>query len=508
MNILLAVGSPSWAACLKDANYTMERMAHFSRSLRDQRQPALPGSHTEIVTGDTSAHSGRGSWLSRALGLALLAVILLAVTTRLLAHEIPTDVVIQTYLKPEADGVTLLLRAPLEAMRDVDFPQRGPGYINIEETEPFLRDAAEIWLANFIKLYGDGDLLGQWEIEAVRLELPSDRSFADFDRAYANVTSPPLSADTELYRDQALLDVVIRYMTDGRVTELAVEPEFGRLGLRTTTVLNFLPGEGIQRVFEFSGSPGLVPLDPRWHQAFFRFIRLGVDHILAGIDHILFVLCLIIPFRRVRPLIVIVTSFTVAHSITLCAAAFGLAPKVLWFPPLIETLIALSIVYMAFENIVGSRWDRRWVIAFGFGLVHGFGFSFALSETLQFAGGHLLTSLLAFNIGVEIGQLMIIALAVPVLNFLFRKAIAERAGTIILSALLAHSGWHWMSDRVTDLSAFSFSWPALDAAFAASVMRWLMLLLIVALAVWLLYMLYRRLALGGTGEPSNRARQL
>ena len=486
----------------------MERMAHLSRSLLDKRLPALVGSHTEIVTADTSArHEPRGWWI-RAVSLAIVLTLQVLFPTRPLAHEIPTDVVIQSYLKPEAENVTLLLRAPLEAMRDVDIPQRGPGYINIEEAEPFLRDAAEIWLANFIKIYADGNRLERWRIDAVRLELPSDRSFADFDRAYANIVSPPLSADTELYRDQALLDVVIHYETDESAEEFAVEPEFGRLGLRTTTVLNFLPGDDVQRVFEFSGSPGLVPLDPRWHQAFFRFIRLGVDHILVGIDHILFVLCLIIPFRRVRPLIVIVTSFTVAHSITLCAAAFGLAPKALWFPPLIETLIALSIVYMAFENIVGSRWDRRWMIAFGFGLVHGFGFSFALSETLQFAGGHLLTSLLAFNIGVEIGQLMIIAVAVPILNLLFRKAVAERTGTIILSALLAHSGWHWMSDRVADLSAYRFSMPELNAAFAASVMRWLMLLMIVALAVWLLYLLYRRLALGGTNGMSDRARQL
>ena len=85
-----------------------------------------------------------------------------------------------------------------------------------------------------------------------------------------------------------------------------------------------------------------------------------------------------------------------------------MVPNFLWFPPLIETLIAASIVYMAFENIVGSQWQKRWIIAFAFGLVHGFGFSFALSETLQFAGSHLLTSLLAFNLGVEIGQLLII----------------------------------------------------------------------------------------------------
>src|SRR5207249_5392119 len=102
---------------------------------------------------------------------------------------------------------------------------------------------------------------------------------------------------------------------------------------------------------------------------------------------------------------------------------YDLGPTALWFPPLIETLIAMSIVYMALENIVGSNVRRRWMITFGFGLVHGFGFSFALRETLQFAGSYLLTSLLSFNIGVELGQLLVLLLLIPALNFLFRRVV-------------------------------------------------------------------------------------
>jgi len=187
-----------------------------------------------------------------------------------------------------------------------------------------------------------------------------------------------------------------------------------------------------------------------------------------------------------------------------CARAFGMVPNFLWFPPLIETAIAASIVYMAFENIVGSQWEKRWMIAFGFGLVHGFGFSFALSEILQFAGGHLLTSLLAFNLGVEIGQLFIILLAVPLLNLLFRKVVAERVGTILLSAVLAHSGWHWMSDRAAELSAYSFQWPALNYAFFASVARWLMLAIVIGVILWIMLRVYGRfLGLGRTAELSQ-----
>ena len=97
-----------------------------------------------------------------------------------------------------------------------------------------------------------------------------------------------------------------------------------RLGLRVVTVLRFLPPGGAVRAFEFTGDPGLVRLDPRWHQAALRFVELGFFHILDGTDHLLFLFCLVIPFRRFRALIPVVTSFTVAHSITLIASAYNL----------------------------------------------------------------------------------------------------------------------------------------------------------------------------------------
>ena len=333
------------------------------------------------------------------------------------AHEIPTDVVIQSILKPQAQQLEFLVRVPLDAMRDVNFPESGPGYLVISEADETLRDAATIWIAQEVSLYADDSLLSDWTIEAVRLSLPSDQSFSSYALARRHIQQPRLPDGADLYRDQAMLDVLIRYPIQSAAAEFSIAPRFARLGLQTTTVLRFEPVDSVARVFQFSGDPGVVRLDPRWHHAFFRFVIYGVEHILDGIDHLLFVICLLIPFRKLRPLIAIITSFTAAHSLTLIASAFGMVPNFLWFPPLIETLIAASIVYMAFENIVGSQWQKRWIIAFAFGLVHGFGFSFALSETLQFAGSHLLTSLLAFNLGVELGQLLIILLAVPILNF-------------------------------------------------------------------------------------------
>jgi hypothetical protein len=164
-----------------------------------------------------------------------------------------------------------------------------------------------------------------------------------------------------------------------------------------------------------------------------------------------------------------------------------MAPDAAWFPPLVETLIALSIVYMAIENIVASRMRRRWMMAFGFGLVHGFGFSFALRESLQFAGSHLLTSLLSFNVGVELGQLLVLLACGPALVFLFRWVVDQRMGTIILSALIAHTGWHWMLERGAQLMLYQFQWPVLDAAFLAFALRWLMIAILVAGGGWVLF---------------------
>ena len=262
------------------------------------------------------------------------------------------------------------------------------------------------------------------------------------------------------------------------------------LGVNTISVLHFVTADGAERVFQYDSNPGLVRLDPRWHQAAARFIVLGFEHILGGFDHLLFVLCLVVPIRRVRTLVAVITSFTLAHSITLIASALGLAPNALWFPPLIETLIAVSIVYMALENIVGASMTRRWLITFACGLVHGFGFSFALRDSLQFAGAHLVTALLAFNLGVELGQLLVLALLVPLLSLLFARVVQERMGTIILSAFVAHTGWHWMTERFT-IARLS-GWPTLDLPMMLIIVRWLLAITVVGGALWFLAGLVRK----------------
>ena len=430
--------------------------------------------------------------------LLLLLVAWLLLPTLAGAHEIPSRVTVHAFVKPQGKQLTVLLRVPMEAFGEIAFPLRGPGYLQFSQAQFELQDAARMYITESLHFYENGRELTEQELVATRVSMPSDRSFTRYQSALDNVLGPPLDDSVELFWRQGVLDVLVRYPIQSADSDFAVNPELGTLSDQTTTVLRFLVPGGGERAFNYVGNPGVVTLDPRWHQAVLRFIGMGFQHILQGLDHLLFLFCLVIPLRNIRTLIPVITSFTVAHSITLISAAFGMAPKVLWFPPLIETLIALSIVYMACENIVGTGTQHRWLVSFGFGLVHGFGFSFLFSETLQFAGGHLLSSLLAFNIGVELGQIVILLLVIPVLDMVFRYAVRERIGGILLSALLAHSAWHWMLDRGGQLLLFPYQWPVFDTLLVAALLRWGMLLLIIATVLWALYELFRRFSLIGS----------
>ena len=425
--------------------------------------------------------------------LALLGTSLFLYPSPAMAHDIPEDVAVQMFVKPDAEHLHVAIRVPLQAMRDFDFPERGKGYLDLARIGALLQQPATLWISDPIEVYEGESRLPKPQVIATQISLPSDRSFESYDSALAHITGPKLPDETDVYWNQTMLDVLFDYPIHSDHARFSIHPGLGRLGLRVLIVLRFLPPGQNVRAFEFLGDPGLIRLDPRWYQAALRFVGLGFQHILEGTDHLLFLFCLVIPFRRFKALIPVVTAFTVAHSITLIASAYNLAPSALWFPPLIETLIAISIVYMALENIVGGiSVQHRWMIALGFGLVHGFGFSFALKQTLQFAGSHLLTSLLSFNLGVELGQLLVLAVLIPVLDLLFRLVVAERMGTIIASALVAHTAWHWMLDRADRLSQFRFTWPSLTPSLMLTWVHWLMIFTILTALAWLFFAVFAR----------------
>lgn len=178
-----------------------------------------------------------------------------------------------------------------------------------------------------------------------------------------------------------------------------------------------------------------------------QYTQLGFTHILPyGLDHILFVLGLFLLSVQWKPLLIQVTSFTVAHSITLGLSIYG----VFSLPPtVVEPLIAASIVYVAVENIVTSRLHAwRPFVVFGFGLLHGMGFAGVLHE-VGLPRAEFVTGLVTFNFGVELGQLAVITLAFGLVGFWGRNKTWYRARVVIpASALIALVGAYWTVERV------------------------------------------------------------
>jgi hypothetical protein len=205
---------------------------------------------------------------------------------------------------------------------------------------------------------------------------------------------------------------------------------------------------------------GTVQLDPARPGGFIAFLREGVHHILIGYDHIAFLLSLLLPAMlvwtglqwapagRVRPRVIhvvgLVTAFTVAHSLTLTLAALGwVRPAGAW----IEAVIAASVILAALNNLRPVVTRRLWLLAFGFGLVHGFGFAGALGE-IGLPRGTRLEALLGFNLGVELGQLAIVAVLLPLLAVLRGRVWYSRRVLPIVSLAIAMSGAIWLSQRL------------------------------------------------------------
>ncbi len=273
---------------------------------------------------------------TRRLAGAILAA-LVWLTAIAAAHDIPADVRINAFFKPAGHRLEFIVRLPLASLIDADFPVRNGGFLDLARADQVIRDGIKVWLTDNIDVYENGTALAKPRVVAATVTLPSDRSFASYEGARAHVLGPPLANDLDVYWSQLLLDVMLEYEIGSDRSDFAVDMRVDRLGAAVTTALRIMPPGGAVRAFEFRGASGLVYLDPSLGQAVLRFVVEGFWHILDGTDHLLFLACLVIPFRRLRPLVVIVTAFTVAHSISLISSALGLAPDALcsrpWWKP-------------------------------------------------------------------------------------------------------------------------------------------------------------------------------
>lgn len=431
---------------------------------------------------------------------ALLALSFLAVTAAprpAAPHDIPDEIRIPVFVR-ETDGeLHLVARVPLLLLLSLNVPKWGAGYLDFERAEPVLRRAGEVFASEAPLFHPDGTPLPA-TLEAFRVALPWDRSFTGFDAARDKVLADPLPADTQVFWNQGFLDFYLTYPApaEGSVAiECNVAPGFGdRVALDVLYERRGESGEEWKsNLYHISIREGRVALDPSPFQAFFVFGRSGVEHILTGWDHLLFLICLIAPFgqlSRIKHLLIMVTGFTVAHSVTLVSAALGHAPEALWFVPLVEGVVALSILYTAIENLISASVVRRAVLAFVFGLFHGFGFAFALGESLAFAGDHLPLALFSFNLGVEAGQAAVVLAAIPVLQLLSGTDRSRFAVSAVLSVVGGHAAWHLLASRFSELSR---AW-ALSGGAPPSWSWLLWPLALAGAAGWVVLMMRRRRA--------------
>lgn len=384
------------------------------------------------------------------------------------AHEVPADVQVTAYVRPAGQVLEVMIRVPMDAMQEVDFPLRGP-YLEIARADEALRTATKVWLTDNLDVFEDGAPLPVPEVAAARVSLPSDRSFDSYATARENFAAPPLSDELNLVWNQQLLDVMLEYPIRSAASDFALDPRFERMGMRVNTRLIAMGPEGEARRFELHGNPGLVVLDPGVRDVAARFLRAGLGQVPGSAPHLLFLACLLLPFRQPRAVLALVGAFGAGAVVALAGAAVGFMPVQLWFGPLVDTLVAASIVVAAIDAVFAGTLTRRWMLGFVAGIAHGYAMAFGLGEQAQFAGAWPAVALAAFDVGVVLGIAVAGAVIALVLGLLFARAASDRLGVIVLSVLMGNLAWDWMADGAAALAMFPM--PAMDAAFLAGLMR-------------------------------------
>ena len=367
----------------------------------------------------------------------LLLVLAVVPATQILAHEIRPAVV---DMDLEDGGYTLRIRANLEALmseiapqhEDTDESDNAPRYnalraMNADQLAAEFKRYQDSFLANLRVEDAAGGIVAH-RIQGLRI---------------------PPAGDLELARDSEIIVTPVNPLSAGEVTWAWAE-SYGASVIRVNE-RGYQEGDEAYSAFLGAGERSRpIPVSGEIRLGFgeviVNYLVIGFTHILpGGLDHILFVVGLFLLSPALRPLLIQVTAFTVAHTVTLALGSLGVMRI---SPEIVEPLIAVSIVYVAVENILSDRLGRwRPIVVFVFGLLHGLGFAGVLAE-IGIASGFFLAALLSFNIGVEIGQLAVIVLCFLLFGIWFRHRPWYRSRiTIPLSLVIALIGAYWFVER-------------------------------------------------------------
>lgn len=368
---------------------------------------------TLLIAGPAAAH------FQLSINIRVVHIEHLADGVRVLMR-LPTPYVLASRLGPEqADGQRAPAPYSWNDMRDGELMH----FVDVAALHADPLGLGRLVAAGHRMIIADAEVTA--EVEATRVYPGTEQPpFANLEEARAAFSKPLYEHSGEpLFVGDTVTDVILVYRTGGAVYsyEFASTLNPGLEGQEKTAnlVIDYFPGGS--RVFRATGlldEPIIITgsaLAAAW-----TFVREGVTHILEGADHVLFVVCLALGATRVRTLLWRVTGFTIGHSVTLAAGFFGFAPAAAWFVPAIETGIALSIVYAAVIALMQREVGATFLVTTAIGLLHGLGFAFVLEEILQVDSPNLWQSLLAFNAGVELGQVAIILLTWPLFYLAMR----------------------------------------------------------------------------------------
>jgi hypothetical protein len=384
--------------------------------------------------------------VARRLGWLLALISLHAIAPCAVAngHDLPPEIVLQGFLKPEDTRLHLMVRVPLVLLASFSLPKRGPGYLDLANIDNALQQATAS-TSRQIQLQEDGVLLVPIALKG-RVSLLSDRSFSSYSSALAHFDSPLLPSDTNLFWNQGFFDAQLEYTIRSAQSRFSIAVDVApELGQRLKLRLDFLPVDRPVLSYRLPAGLGWIALDPRWYEAGWLFVKLGLIDGL-GLQRFVFLLCLVAPFRQFRSLAAVVAMSAALQAMTCTQIAHGMVHDSPLLAPLFIATLGAAIVLLAIGNLAAPVLRRRWFISAVVGAVGGIDLGDALADALQFAGTQTWVATAAFDLGALLTQLAVLAIALGGMRLLFARVLGASLGLIVLSAVLGHLGWHWMVD--------------------------------------------------------------
>jgi len=382
-----------------------------------------------------------------------LCLLLLILPGTSFGHELPERVQIKILAQQQPQQFDLLLRIPLEALRDIDLPLHGPGYLDLPVSKRAIHDAVKVWIVDELAVFSGSTILPVSADTRVRVSLPADRSFEAYEDAVRHMNGPDLPRATELFWRQAMVDIWLRFKPESSAKGISVETNFAHLGKRTYTALEFVNQQGATFNYDYRGDSGRLPLEPGLLDVGADFAKRGL---LGQFENLLqlglLLVCLILPVPPGRSRMYLLGGLLAGETIALVISRFVADP--LWLPAAAKVILAGVILIVALENILAFRHRFQYLYGLLAGLVYGLNMSFALSDSMQFAAAHRVGALLGFTLGIAAWLLVMVLVVFVLLDFVKRRLTSERILIVLLSALIAHSGLHWLRDSWDILTAY------------------------------------------------------